>query len=472
MKYKKKIYDFIIIGSGPAGSILASNLAKKNYKIAIIDRATNVQDKSNKNQYIYSPYVNNCPNYYSPIFSNQLGGNSALWNNKIFLISKDEFLSSKWSFSYKELFKFSKELAVNFKISHDDICKIEKKGKFKFSNSIREKSLGNLFYTLKINKNKNIKVYDHSSPTKIIFDKSKKTSKSLIVKNIKENKNFEIHLGKGLIFCAGGIGNPNLIKNLFKKYPRLVGKNLCDHSHINFSNIKIDQAKKNFRFAKYFIVSSKNKKEQNLFIKKNSYFTGVQLDYIADPSLILRRLYIRTRSLISLKILLFMLKYKKLLTHLFFRIAYIMNMKGKYSYEFFFSQKLNVKNCVDLDNKIKDEFGLFKSNIIWNINDRERKKYQQNINSLFDKKGGLYSNNSHNWFDKKKIFVGLHPSCTTISSSNKKKSCVDNNLRLKGYNNTFICGSSIFSGNGFTNPTWTIMTLSLRLAKYLSKIYN
>ena len=149
-----------------------------------------------------------------------------------------------------------------------------------------------------------------------------------------------------------------------------------------------------------------------------------------------------------------------------------MNMKGKYSYEFFFSQKLNVKNCVDLDNKIKDEFGLFKSNIIWNINDRERKKYQQNINSLFDKKGGLYSNNSHNWFDKKKIFVGLHPSCTTISSSNKKKSCVDNNLRLKGYNNTFICGSSIFSGNGFTNPTWTIMTLSLRLAKYLSKIYN
>ena len=471
MKYKKKIYDFIIIGSGPAGSILASNLSKKNYKIAIIDRATNIQDKSNKNQYIYSPYVNNCPNYYSPIFSNQLGGNSALWNNKIFLISKDEFLSSKWSFSYKELFKFSKELAVNFNISHDDICKIEKQGKFKFSNSIREKSLGNLFYTLKINKNKNIKVYDHSSPTKIIFDKSKKISKSLIIKNIKKNENFEIHLKKGLIFCAGGIGNPNLIINLFKKHHRLVGKNLCDHSHINISNIKIDDAKRNFKFAKYFIINSKNKKEQNLFIKKNSYFTGVQLDYVADPTLILRRLYIRARSLIPSKILFFIIKYKKLL-HLCSKIASILGIKGKYSYEFFFSQKPNIKNCVVLDKNVKDEFGLFKSNITWNINDLEIKKYQKIINYLFDKKGGLYSNKSYNQFKKKRIFVGLHPSCTTISSSDKKKSCVDKNLRLKGYKNTFICGSSIFSGNGFTNPTWTIMTLSLRLAKYLSKIYK
>ena len=91
-----------------------------------------------------------------------------------------------------------------------------------------------------------------------------------------------------------------------------------------------------------------------------------------------------------------MVKYKKLLTHLFFKIAYILGIKGKYSYEFFFSQKPNVKNCVDLDTKVKDEFGLFKSNIIWNINDLEMEKYQKIINYLFDKKGGLYSNKSYN----------------------------------------------------------------------------
>ena len=38
-------YDFVIIGTGPSGSILASNLAKKGFKIAMVDRATNIKKK-------------------------------------------------------------------------------------------------------------------------------------------------------------------------------------------------------------------------------------------------------------------------------------------------------------------------------------------------------------------------------------------------------------------------------------------
>ena len=34
-------FDFVIIGSGPAGSILSEELSKKGFKIAIIDRAKN-----------------------------------------------------------------------------------------------------------------------------------------------------------------------------------------------------------------------------------------------------------------------------------------------------------------------------------------------------------------------------------------------------------------------------------------------
>ena len=45
--------------------------------------------------------------FYSPVFSNQLGGNSALWHSKIYLISKDEFNSQEWGFEYHELEEYS-----------------------------------------------------------------------------------------------------------------------------------------------------------------------------------------------------------------------------------------------------------------------------------------------------------------------------------------------------------------------------
>ncbi len=67
------------------------------------------------------------------------------------------------------------------------------------------------------------------------------------------------------------------------------------------------------------------------------------------------------------------------------------------------------------------------------------------------------------------MFVGLHPSCTTEISNNKLNGCVDKNLKIFDYKNIYICGSSVFKLNGFTNPTWTIMSLANRLSIYLSK---
>ena len=71
--------------------------------------------------------------------------------------------------------------------------------------------------------------------------------------------------------------------------------------------------------------------------------------------------------------------------------------------------------------------------------------------------------------DINKIFAGLHPSCTTTISQSVMDGCVDPNLKLHGYDNIYVGGSSVFQNNGFTNPTWTIMTLSNRLAHHLSK---
>ena len=461
-------FDYIIIGSGPAGSLLSWNLSKKGFKIAIIDRATNVKKKSDKNSFIYSPYIENCPNYYTPLFSNQLGGNSALWNDKVYLISKDEMQLGNWNIEYEELFKFSEDLSKKFNLNHNDICTTTNIDGLKYSRSLRAKKLGNIFNYLKISENKNITIYDSSSPVSLNFDE-KKAVKSIILKNSITRKNTEIFLNKSLIFCAGGLGNPNLLQNLLTNNNELIGKNLCDHPHINLTSIKKADAKNSFKFGKYFLNNENKYAEENFYHSDGSYFVGIQLDLVADPARFLKRVFIKTREAISKKIFLLLINYYFLFYKIFIKILSILNLKGKYSYEFFFSQKNSLKNMIKLNNYSKDDFGLSKSDIIWNISEEEKNKYNNLINHLIGEKGILLNRKKNDKFSTKKILAGLHPSCTTLMGENKSLGCVDKNLKLFDHKNIYVCGSSVFKSNGFTNPTWTIMALSNRLSEYLIK---
>jgi hypothetical protein len=462
-----KNYDYIIIGTGPAGSIIASNLAKEGKKIAMIDRATNTNLKNNKNSFKFSPYVNNCPNHYSPLFSNQLGGNSALWNNKVFLLTEEEFNTANWGFQYNELLEYSKDLSKQLNIDHKYVSNVSTDNNVKYSSSFRAKKLGNIFHYLKILENKNIDVYYPSTPIKLIFDEKKKV-KALMVKNYESKNDFTISLNKALIFCAGGLGNPNLIQNLIKNSNPLIGKNLSDHPHINLGSLKLDQAKEFFKLGKYFLNQKDDNTELNSFFKIKSHFVGIQLDFIADPSRFLKRIFIRSRYLFPKIIISFLIKYYALFIKICIKIFSVINLKGKYSYEFFFSQEPNIKNSIEIDHNIKDEYGLFKSNINWDFSESEKEEYQVIINHIIGKDGVFPNNNNVQKFDTTKILAGLHPSCTTSIGDNGN-SCVDKNLNLIGYDNIFLSGSSVFKINGFTNPTWTIMTLSNRLSSYLKK---
>ena len=75
---------------------------------------------------------------------------------------------------------------------------------------------------------------------------------------------------------------------------------------------------------------------------------------------------------------------------------------------------------------------------------------------------------------KKKIYnfselvIGNHPCCSNPMGKNKISSVVDKNLKLNKYKNIYVCGSDVFPNSGLTNPTFTIMVLSRRLADYLS----
>ena len=65
-----------------------------------------------------------------------------------------------------------------------------------------------------------------------------------------------------------------------------------------------------------------------------------------------------------------------------------------------------------------------------------------------------------------------HHCGTTRMHADPKRGVVDANCKVHGMQNFYIAGSSVFATNGQGNPTLNIVTLSLRLADHLRKVFT
>ncbi len=466
-------YDFVIIGSGPAGSTLAWKLAQNKYKIAIIDRA--IHEESRFINDFFCPYINNLPYYYSPVFSNQLGGNSALWHGKIYLISNKEFDKNKWGFDYYELKQFSDSLADELKFKTDTLTKVVNRDEKSYHYSYRS-DLRNVYDYFKINNHENIDVFKGYSPIKLELD-NKKVTGIEVINNQNDKKSLVIN--SALIFCAGGLGNPHLLMNLMSNNSEKIGKFLSDHAHVNLCKIKQDEMNRYFNILKPNIKNNikneyinKNEELAQVFEYKN-FFAGVQLDYKIDPLRKLRRFFIRIQNIPARRFLNIFGFFVQKLNGFFAKLGLLFNKYYKYSFEFYFSQHQNSNNFVKLDEYEYDIYGLKKININWDLSSEDKKKIKYIIDYSVGYNGKLFDSNKEINFLKNFYnhgLSGLHPSCTTRIGKNQKDSVVNSDLKLHNYDNIFVCGSSVFPTNGFTNPTWTIMSLSIRLADFLKKL--
>lgn len=57
----------------------------------------------------------------------------------------------------------------------------------------------------------------------------------------------------------------------------------------------------------------------------------------------------------------------------------------------------------------------------------------------------------------------------TRMSDDPNYGVVDKNCKVFGIKNLYMAGSSVFPTGGYSNPTLTIVQLSLRLAEYLNQ---
>lgn len=135
----------------------------------------------------------------------------------------------------------------------------------------------------------------------------------------------------------------------------------------------------------------------------------------------------------------------------------------------YFEMAPNPASRITLSDMKDKVFGLPEVHIDWQLSDLDQRTYEVTA-SLFKasvaKLGGQAW--AAQWPDvKAQMTVNGHHVGTTRMSSAPADGVVDANLKVHSIDNLYVAGSSVFRTPGISNPTFTIIALSMRLAEHL-----
>ena len=137
----------------------------------------------------------------------------------------------------------------------------------------------------------------------------------------------------------------------------------------------------------------------------------------------------------------------------------------------YFEMAPNPASRITLSEKKDAVFGLSEVKIDWQLSDLDQRTYEVTA-SLFKasvaKLGGQAW--AADWADvKAQMTVNGHHIGTTRMSSDPADGVVDSNLKVHSIDNLYAAGASVFRTAGISNPTFTIIALSMRLAEHLRR---
>ena len=415
LNFKKnfnQLYDYIIIGSGPAASILINNLTKTKKKILVLEKGgfnkTFNGDLASDNFKIKNT---------SRVFG--VGGTSNKWSQVYSLFSKTEMnnLNNKniWPLNHKELSYWSKKVGPKYKFNINSLGSEHiYKNKFYFRKFVEIRKPLNFS---KYFKNKKIDMIINCEVESI--DSFNKHSVAYFKFN---NRNYHIK-SKKLVICTGGIESCLLILRSLKnsklknlKNKQIVGRYFMDHPKCYVGEIKYPK--------KDLIDNLKLKYKKNINI-----YTGLSL---FESKKRLLNTYVRfeeKKFFLNLK--------KRIMLKIF------LEMEPRFRNRIYLKKNLGKVDLLISKKEIQISKKLIKKIIDFFSDNPKLEKLDFNKNKLVDAShhmGGL-----------------SYPKIT------------DKNLKLRGLNNIFCCSSAVFPTSGSANPTLIICSLSERLSKFLRK---
>ena len=455
-------YDFIIIGSGPAGITIARKLASSGKFVALIEggglEETEISKKIYKGKVLGDKYFDlmECRLRYFGGTSNHWSGMSRNFEEIDF---KRDYLGNEyqWPINLADIKKYQKEASKiieienefnDFKINNSNFKSI------KFQDSyvnFKDK------YLKEIEISKNIHLYLNANLQD--FRGNQRKIESIVIKSFSENS-LKI-FGKNIIFCMGGIENSRFLLWIEKKYNNKffdknlpIGKYWMEHPHFTLGKALI--IKRKFPYSN---VSLDGK-----FQEKNKILNcGIRIIWSKEKK--------STRKLIK-DILCYAPKLGKKFANLLDH-----NLICGATLRAAWEQAPIVDNKIILDKDI-DYFGIPRPVLNWKKTNFDKETLLKTLSELNNTflENDIGRLKLDEWllkdseYPKDDELGGNHHIGGTRMHLDKKLGVVDSNCKVYGSKNLYICGSSIFTTGGHNNPTFPIVMFSIRLANHLLKI--
>lgn len=140
--------------------------------------------------------------------------------------------------------------------------------------------------------------------------------------------------------------------------------------------------------------------------------------------------------------------------------------------QYYFEMAPNPDSRVTLSDKGDPVFGQRQTKIDWQLSPLDEQTYNQTTALFKTAVNNLSGDVSFDSWDdvKSQLVVNGHHIGTTRMSNDATLGVVNSDLKVHSLDNLYVAGSSVFPSAGISNPTFTIITLSIRLADHLRKV--
>jgi choline dehydrogenase-like flavoprotein len=498
--------DFLIVGGGTAGLLLAKLLTDSNFSVIVMESGDKEQESDHHpfNDVVMKELT------YSGAKDGRfrcLGGTSTRWGGAMIPFLQADVRNFGWEFDYESLLEFVPYLEKLFQLNNgpyevtsdyfsdnsDYILRSAKWPNFKNRNLA-------LLFKDEIESTSSLEVWLNA--TAVEFKIESDNVKSVLAKSI-NHKQLRVE-ARHVIIASGAIEVTRILlslenrkSNSRKSISGTTGRNFSDHISAPVASLvtskKTDLNKLfGYQFEKNGVMRNiRFELRENSDLRKKIPPHFFHISFVApdsSPFYYLRNFYrqIQQGNLPSMKTLFGLLKSLPWLLRAaywkFFQKRLLYPKGSRIEIHLVMEQEATISNSITLSPRYKDVFGVALPEITWKINASDISNFTNAANAFrgFWDESGLnriakfqpYDIISKNDIgDLKLVDSGgiFHPTGTTPIGNHESTSSVSSDLKVHGFHNLYLISTSIFKRGCGSNPTMTELLFTLRLAKFLEE---